>query len=59
MGVNWETLQLHGVYEKPYFLLQVMWESISVIQVTWEFISGTTSHARCIWTARMMKSLSP
>ena len=34
MGVNGEALQLHTVYKKPYFLLQVMWESVSVLQVT-------------------------
>ena len=34
MGVNGEALQLHEVYKKPYFLLQVMRESISVLQVT-------------------------
>ena len=40
MGVNGEALQLHAVYKKPYFLLQVTRESVS----------GTASHARCIWT---------
>ena len=33
-GVNEEALQLHAVYKNPYFLLQVMRESISVLQVT-------------------------
>ena len=46
MGVNGEALQLHAVYKKPYFLLQVMRESVSVLQVTRESISDTTSHAR-------------
>ena len=32
------------------FLLQVTRESISVLQVTWESVSGTASHARCVWT---------
>jgi len=50
MGVNGEALQLHAVYKKPCFLLQVTRESVSVLQVTWESISGTASHARCIWT---------
>ena len=50
MGVNGEALQLHTVYKKPYFLLQVTRESVSVLQVTWESVSGTASHARCIWT---------
>ena len=36
MGVNGEALQLHAVYKKPYFLLQVTRESVS----------GTASHAR-------------
>ena len=34
MGVNGEALQLHVVYKKPYFLLQVTRESVSVLQVT-------------------------
>ena len=34
MGVNGEALQLHAVYKKPYFLLQVTRESVSVLQVT-------------------------
>ena len=46
MGVNGEALQLHAVYKKPYFLLQVTQESVLVLQVTRESISGTTSHAR-------------
>ena len=33
MGVNGEALQLHAVYKKPYFLLQVTRESVSVLQV--------------------------
>ena len=39
MRVNGEALQLHSVYKKPYFLLQVTCESVSVLQVTWESIS--------------------
>ena len=52
---------MHAVYKKPYFLLQVMRESASVLQVTWESISGTASHTCCIRTCkvRMIKSLSP
>ena len=46
MGVNGEALQLRTVYKKPYFLLQVMRQSVSVLQVTRESVSGTTSHAR-------------
>ena len=60
MGVNGEALQLHTVYKKLYFLLQVTRESVSVLQVTQESVLGTASHARihigttsrvhCIWT---------
>ena len=39
MGVNGEVLQLHVVYKKPYFLLQVTRESLSVLQVTRESVS--------------------
>ena len=51
MGVNGEALQLHSVY---HFLLQV----------TRKFVSGTSSHARCVWTCNEIegsygKSLSP
>ena len=34
MEVNGKALQLHAVYKKPYFLLQVTQESISVLQLT-------------------------
>ena len=50
MGVNGEALQLHAVYKKPYFLLQVTRQSVSVLQVTRESVSGTTSHVRCVRT---------
>ena len=74
MGVNGEALQLHSVYKKPHFFYasharicimqccksQVTQESVSVLQVTRESVSGTASHARCIWNeVRMIKSLSP
>ena len=54
MGVNGEALQLHAVYKKPYFLLQVAQESVS----------GTASHVHTFERAmklkvRMIKSLSP
>ena len=39
MGLNGEALQLHVVYEKLYF----------VLQVTRESVSGTTSYMRCVW----------
>ena len=49
MGVNGEALQLHAVYKKPYYLLQVTQESVSVLQVMRESVSGTASHMRiCI-----------
>ena len=37
---------MHAVYKKPYFLLQVTGESVSVLQVMRESVSGTTSHVR-------------
>ena len=46
MGVNGEALQLHAVYKKPYYLLQVTQESVSVLQVMRESVSGTASHMR-------------
>ena len=48
MEVNGEALQLHVVYEKPYFLLWVMRESVSVLQVTRGSVSSTSSHTRCV-----------
>ena len=64
MGVSGEILQLHAVYKKLYFLLQVTRESVSVLQITWESVSGTASHARRIWACNEIegsydKSLSP
>ena len=54
MGVKGETLQLHIVNKKSYFLLEVMQEPVS----------GTTSHMRMSECAmkskvRMINSLSP
>ena len=49
MGVNGEALQLHAVYQKPYFILQVTQEPISVLQVTRESVSRISSHVRCVW----------
>ena len=40
MGVNGEALQLRAVYKKPYFVLQVTQESISVLQVMRESVSS-------------------
>ena len=45
MGVNGEALQLHAVYKKLYF----------VLQVTRESISGTTSHVRASECAMKLK----
>ena len=39
MGVNGEALQLHAVYKKPNFLLQVTRESISVPEIMQESAS--------------------
>ena len=44
MGVNGEALQLHSVYKKPYFLLQVTRQSVSVLQVTWKSVLRTSLH---------------
>jgi len=57
MGVNGEALQLHAVYKKSYLLLQVMRESVSVLHVTWETVSGTASHARCVWMCNEIEGL--
>ena len=47
MGVNGEALQLHAVYKKPYFLLQVTRESVIRYYKSREnLLSGTTSHVR-------------
>ena len=60
MWVNEEALQLCIAYKKnilyyksrenpyQYFILQVTWESVSILQVTQEFVSGT-SHLCSIW----------
>jgi len=54
MGVNGEASQLHAVYKKLYFLLQVTRESVSVLQVM-----RTTSERAMKSKVRMIKSLSP
>ena len=60
MGVSGvECLQLHTVYKKPNFLLQV-----SELQVMQESVSGTTSHmcvSECTMKLKVhvIKSLSP
>ena len=56
MGVYGEALQLHSVYKKPYFLLQVTWEFVSVLQVTRESVSSTASHACCIAASPLISS---
>ena len=45
MGVNGEALQLHAVYKKPYFLLQVTRESVSVLSHVRIRIRYCKSHA--------------
>ena len=54
MGVNGEALQLHAVYKKPYFLLQVTQQSVSVLRVT----CVAFEHAKKS-KVHMIKSLSP
>ena len=39
MGVNGEVLRLYVVYKKPYFLLQVTRESVSVLHIMQESVS--------------------
>ena len=48
-GSQLEALQLHTVYKKLYFTLQVMQESIS----------GTTSHLRYVWTCNEVTLIVP
>ena len=57
MEVNEEALQLHAVYKKTIFLLQVTWESISVLHVMQESVSSTNSHVRCVWTCYEIERL--
>ena len=35
--------------ENLYQVLQFIWKLVSILQVTREFVHGTTSHAHCIW----------
>ena len=53
-GSQWGSLAAVCIYKKPYFLLQVTPESVSVLQVTRESVSGTTSHVRA--SERAMES---
>ena len=55
MGVNEKVLQLHAIYKKLF--LQVTRESVSVLQDTQKSVSGTASHARCIWTCNKIEGL--
>ena len=48
MRLNGEALQLHVVYKKLYYLLQLMRESVSVLKVTQESVSGTASHMETV-----------
>ena len=54
MGVSGEAFQLHTVYKKPYFVLQVTRESVSVLQVT-----CAASERAMKLKVRMINSLSP
>ena len=56
MEVNGEALQLCKVYKKKtYFSLQVAWESVTVLQVMQESVSGATSQMHCAWTCNESK----
>ena len=55
MGVNGKALCLCTVYKKPCFLLQVVQDFVSVLQVTWQSGSGTASDARCVWTCNKIE----
>jgi len=55
MGVNGEALQLLAVYKKPYFYCKSRDNLYQVLQVTWESVSGTASHARCVWMCNEIK----
>ena len=35
MGISEEALQVCAVYKKSYFLLQIIWESVAVLQLVW------------------------
>ena len=48
-GVNGEALQVHAVDKYPYFVLQVLWESIS------DTVSGIASHVRYAWMYNKME----
>ena len=48
-------LQWRSQGTKPCILLQVMREFVSVIQVTGDFVLGTTSHMHCVWTWSEMR----
>ena len=51
-------MELHAVYKKPYFFYKKSRENLyQVLQVTWEFISGTTSHVHCVWLCNKIKGL--
>jgi len=61
-----EALQLHTVYKKPYFLLQVTRESVSVLQVMsrenpYQVLQVTRAASECAMKSKvhMIKSLSP
>ena len=45
----WESMGKPCSCKRP-ILLQVTWESVSVLQVTRESVSGNASHIRWVWT---------
>ena len=53
MGVNGEALQLHAIYN---FYCKSCENFVSVQEVTLEFVSGTASHACCVWTCNEIES---
>ena len=57
MGVNGEALQLHTIYKKVVFFTASHTKSVSVLQVTWEFVSSNASHVHCVWACNEIKGL--
>jgi len=58
MGVNGEALQLHSVYKKPYFLLQVTRESVSDtashVRIRIRYCKSRTLHLNMQWNQRFV-----
>jgi len=55
IGVSGEALQLHAVYKKLYFLLQVTQESVLVLQVTWKSVSDITKSVSDITSTKLYR----